>query len=725
MGQGAQPVPPTKAPNLGDDTPWSRVDWRESVRTGDYGKFHSPARPPSSGDIPHPDELLPQMRSGGGGSRSLTITDEETGQRRKVSRPSWAEMVAGAKEPEHDPYGLLPPDETFRDHVENFKERIRRERDQKSPDNPLDFHSQAQNLREHIQSGGGNAGIGRIWYPGAHDRAKAIAEKTHGDIERVVGTDSALSPLKDWNINTEQSAHYNVQYPFSGTGEPGDPDFRVPAPNSQNDKARRILDLADGATRDDIANVLGGPKTKSFQNNIADDSRLREPRTYAQAHRDFMDQHGDKIAEEDSPYWHGGDPAMARKAVPDDWGFYQHKTNPHTGEPDFRYIPQDVTADTHHVRAHTYHPDADISEVGYGTPDWFSEKMTVGGQHYYPGYELSSRIAQTSVAELNAEEADVHRHTVPNQGQASGWGQWKGSQADAGTAAKIPEPGETPKGYDEHKKNWGLTTLNKGVDPQTGKPIPDPSPAPQYQYDRDPGWFQDPRRPQPGPAYENDWQFKPGDSSDSPGYWIPPERATRTVRNDPMSRGKPNPRGQSEITHETYDPRATPNWGRRPKNDDDFKYRDYNEYLKNFWGEPSEQQGRWASVTKRELQASRDVLALVDRILAAPLQQRPSRPDDHRGPSSEYWERPTGLGEDFDPFGDLDPDYKYASGYYDPEREKQENMEHKDWLRKNREFLDSDDFAISDRVPIKSENFGRSLRDRLVRASRRPDPGKR
>ena len=615
-GQGRQPTPKPAPSNIGDDTPWARHDWRQAVADGSYGKFHSDARPAASGDVPHPSELLPQMRGQGAGPRYLTIEDEATGDKRKVARPGWADMVSGARDPEYDPYGLLPEGETFRQHVENFKERIRRGRDQKSPDNPTDFHSQVQNLRDHIQRGGGNENGGRVWYPSAHDRSKWISDATHGDQDRTIGTDAGLSPLKDWDLNTEQSAHFNLQYPFDRTpGKDGDSGFRVPAPNSQNDKARRILDLPDGATRDDIADVLGGPKTQSFQNNIGDKTPLREPRTFAKAHQDFMDQHGGKISEEDSPYYHGGDPARARQIVPDDHGFYQHKINPYTGQPDSRYAPQDITADTHHVRAHTYAPDADLSKVGYGTPDWFSEKMTIGGKDYYPGYELSSRIGQVANAELNAEEADAHRHTIPDQGQATGWKQWKGALDAAGSAARQPAPGETPKAYDEHKKNWGLTTLNKGTDPRTKKPIPDPDPAPQYQYDRDPDWFHDPRRPQPGPVYDHgqDWEFKPGDSDLNPGHWIAPERATRTLENDPQRRGKPYEPSRSEITHETFDPRASPNWGRRPKDDEEWKYRDYNQYLTDLWGDPGER-GRWASVAGQEIQAARSLLSQVDKL---------------------------------------------------------------------------------------------------------------
>lgn len=73
--------------------------------------------------------------------------------------------------------------------------------------------------------------------------------------------------------------------------------------------------------------------------------------------------------------------------------------------------------------------------------------------------------------------------------------------------------------------------------------------------------------------------------------------------------------------------------------------------------------------TQRHLEASRDVLAWVDSVLAAALQQRPSRPDDQPGRSSDYWERPHGVPEDFDVFDNLDPDRsKYASGN-NPRRE--------------------------------------------------------
>lgn len=60
-----------------------------------------------------------------------------------------------------------------------------------------------------------------------------------------------------------------------------------------------------------------------------------------------------------------------------------------------------------------------------------------------------------------------------------------------------------------------------------------------------------------------------------------------------------------------------------------------------------------------------------------------------------------------------------ASGYYDPERERQEYMEHQKWLEENAEGLNSEDFSMTGHFPINPENFGRSVRDRLTRSSRR------
>ncbi|UEM46156.1 hypothetical protein SEA_PINKCREEK_96 [Mycobacterium phage Pinkcreek] len=582
VGQGNPAQLPPPDDNMGDpDAPWARHDWREAVANGTYGHFHSPARPPSSGDTPHPAELLKQMRPHlARAPRTITVDHDTKVDKKgnpvkvKVPRPSWAEMIANAKEPDVDPAGLLPPNETFRQHVEHMKERIRRGRGYGSPGGPVQLpppgshgdayahlgpnmnpEDQLAHLHDRVQNGHpGQENGGNYWYSGAHDRSKDIAEKTHGDQERVVGTDSALSPLKDWDVNTEQSAHFNTHYPFDRHPDrEGPQDWRVPAPNTQNDKSRRILDAPAGVTRDDIAEILQGPKTKSFMNNILDPTSLREPRTAGQAHADFMAQHGDKLGEEHSPYA-GMDP---KQTIANDTGFYKHKINPHTGQPDFRYGDQDTTADTHHVRAHSIHPDADLSNVSYGTPDWFSDKMTVGGKTYNLGYELSQRINQTANAELNAEELDAHRHTLPKQNQATGWVQWKGTLDDAGKGAGMVEPGQPVKSFDPGKKNWGLGPLNKGTD-ENGKPKLDPNPAPRHQYDQGDWWF-DPRRPAPGPAFDGDWQFKPGDSPDQHGTWIPPERATTTYTNEPR-RGDPQ-----SITHENYDPRLAPNWMRRDK----------------------------------------------------------------------------------------------------------------------------------------------------------------
>ena len=637
-GQGNPAVLPKPKSNIGDpDAPWAQHDWRQAVADGTYGHFNSPARPPSSGDTPHPKDLLAGMKPYlTNRSRTLTIEDEDDPKKKKkVSRPSWREMIENAKEPDLDPAGLLPPNETVRQHVEHMKERIRRGRGYGSPGDPvlpppgtdgseyanstnLNVDHHAKHLQDRVKNGPHEDNGGKFWYDSAHERDDNLARETHGDRERVTGTDSALSPLKDWNVNTEQSAHFNTHYPYgpgAGVGPVDDPigespeGWRVPAPNAQNSKSRRILDAPEGTTRSDIAEILQGPKTESFLDNIGDDVRTREPRNMGQAHKDFMAQHGDNVSEEASPYFHGGDPELAKAKVPDDEGHYPHKINPHTGQPDFRYGDQGTTGDTHHVRAHSVHPDADLSDMSYGTPDWFSDKMVVNGQTHHVGYELSQRINQMANAELNFEELDAHRHTLPKQGQATGWKQWKGGLDDAGKGAGTAEPGTAPKGYDETKKNFGLGELNKGTDPKTKKPIKDPNPAPKHEYDI--GDWNDPRRPPPGKAFKGDWRFEEApEGSGQKGKWIPPERATTTYTNDPK-RGDPQ-----SITHNDYSLRSAPNYQRRPKDDAEWRDRDYNQYLTDIWGDPGDR-GRWASVNEadRALEAAREVIAYSKKFL--------------------------------------------------------------------------------------------------------------
>lgn len=86
---------------------------------------------------------------------------------------------------------------------------------------------------------------------------------------------------------------------------------------------------------------------------------------------------------------------------------------------------------------------------------------------------------------------------------------------------------------------------------------------------------------------------------------------------------------------------------------------------------------------EKEIQESRDVLSQADRVLEA---------------ASSH--------------------FLTASGYYDPDRERQEYMEHQKWLEENAEGLKSEDFSMTGNFPINPENFGRSVRDRLTRSSR-------
>lgn len=440
LGLGTKPVLPPKRDNVGEDTPWSRVDWRNA---DDYGAFHSTSRPPMSSDIPHPSELLDPKRHAD-----------------RIAR------AAASEDPINDPYGQLNGTPwTFEDLVQNH-------------------------ISHHDHMTPQQAFQGKVWYPAAHDSTKDVAQKTIGDHERTVAADSALSPVKDWDLNNEQMIHTllnhqgqegyrteNPKKPF----QPGDPEldpnnrFRVKAPDSQNQKARDLMrdldkpkDQREFQTRQDYIDKLSGPKTSSFFNNILDDTPLREPRP------------GEK----------------------DDEGYYQHQINPNTGEPDWRYGDQDVTADTHHARVQTIPHGADLSDVGYDVPPHFSDKFTIGGKDYHPGYDLHARASAEAARRINAREQDPLRHLKPKQTQAGPWVKFKDDVVRAGVSPNTPEPGTAPKTFDPEKPS-----ALKG-------PYPGEQDQPRYQ--RDLGdWWTHPDRPQWGKATDGDWEYQNG-------TWKPP-----------------------------------------------------------------------------------------------------------------------------------------------------------------------------------------------------------
>lgn len=135
----------------------------------------------------------------------------------------------------------------------------------------------------------------------------------------------------------------------------------------------------------------------------------------------------------------------------------------------------------------------------------------------------------------------------------------------------------------------------------------------------------------------------------------PIPRIRRDIRND-----KGDPYWIDQRRPELGDMRRLPGWGHKPSH--------MSALDEKFW---------------REITASRDVLSRADRVL--------EEASNH---------------------------FLTASGYYDPDRERQEYMEHQKWLEENAEGLKSEDFSMTGNFPINPENFGRSVRDRLTRSSR-------
>ncbi|QDF18819.1 hypothetical protein SEA_SCENTAE_100 [Gordonia phage SCentae] len=424
---GPSPVIPSADKNIGENTPWSQTDWRTA---DDYGAFHSSSRPPMSSDIPHPSEIFDPNK--------------------KAHQPKLQRAMA-SEDPKNDPYGLLNGTPWgFEDLVNNHVS-----------------HQLNANPDQNFQ--------GKTWYAAAHDATKDVAQKTIGDHERAVAVTSALSPVKDWDLNNEQAVHYLLNYEgqegykaptpnmkgFSRDAPERDPEnrFRVKAPNDQNQKAHDLMNAPAGSlSRDDYLKMLAGPKTSSFFNNILDDTPLREP----------------------------------RQGVDNDEGYYQHQINPNTGEPDWRYGDQDVTVDTHHARVQTNPHGGDLSELSYQTPPHFQEKFTVGGQAYHPGYDLHARASAEATRRINAMSDDPAQTLKPKQAQAGPWVKFKQDVINAGVSPNMPEPGTAPKSFNPAKPNK-----------LTG-PYPGEQDQPRYQKDRGDFWVH-PGRPDVDPRTMPNW----------------------------------------------------------------------------------------------------------------------------------------------------------------------------------------------------------------------------
>jgi len=283
---------------------------------------------------------------------------------------------------------------------------------------------------------------------------------------------SAFSPKTAWDENVEKGHHFLTHYN-------GDPNFDMPGMGEHVDKAKAIYHAGEpGAEYADPKDVIKGPKTSAFRNNIHDDTPMREPR----------------------PGEH------------DDVGYYHHPVNPTTGEPDWRLSPdQDSTIDTHHVRmANTPH-GADLSGLKYETPKHFGQSVMADGQELDPSYDLYSRAAWEATRRQNAGQGDPHRHLLPKQMQAGPWGKFKTDVDSAGKGANFTEPGKAPKSWDPNKKNFTPEDWGKK------HPFTSPKPAiPRYQQDH--GDWEDPRRPKEDLRTSPNWHRHRKSSTASP-WW--------------------------------------------------------------------------------------------------------------------------------------------------------------------------------------------------------------
>jgi len=92
------------------------------------------------------------------------------------------------------------------------------------------------------------------WYKRAHEWCKALAKESNLSLAAVVGILSAVSPLKQWELNKRIAVNY-ISNGTSGHTK------------NQMDKARKILALKS-PTDEQVTNILRGPKTTNFYLNI-------------------------------------------------------------------------------------------------------------------------------------------------------------------------------------------------------------------------------------------------------------------------------------------------------------------------------------------------------------------------------------------------------------------------------------------------------------------------
>lgn len=436
---------------------WMSRDWR----TGDGGAFNSDIRPEiPEVDVPHPSDWM--------------------------KPEAWEKLKATLKDPEHDPYGVLPDDISFEDLVQGELSHL-------------------MNMNED------DAFEGRWWYPNSHEISKNVSDKTGIDHDRTVAEWSTFSPKNVWDNNIENGMQFSLNYP----GRPGKPYERSmelygdPAlPIKRDKKGNPVLDKEGNpipvfgmpamnvdeamairhAPGKSFMKFLTGPKRSSFFRNIMDASKMRNPRE-------------------------GHNPV-------EDGGYYEMPINPFTGEPDWRmHAQQSATMDTQHVRMSlnpdgTY-SDQDLADLEYKTPKYFSKKRMINGKQYEVGYELQHRAHWEATRRLNAMQQDVHKHLIPMQTQAGPWIKFRKAidRAVENVVGTVPrEPGDLAQGVEPGKRP-----------PPRGQSLGIGEEGPLTEYDVT-GYLppqQDSKKKYKNERYQRDY----GDSGD-PDYSQPPDPGT-------------------------------------------------------------------------------------------------------------------------------------------------------------------------------------------------------
>ena len=92
------------------------------------------------------------------------------------------------------------------------------------------------------------------WYKEVHEWCKAQAKESNLSLAAVIGIVSAVSPLKQWDLNKRIASGFITK----GTGG---------HTKNQMGKAREILAL-NSPTDEQVTNILRGPKTTNFYLDI-------------------------------------------------------------------------------------------------------------------------------------------------------------------------------------------------------------------------------------------------------------------------------------------------------------------------------------------------------------------------------------------------------------------------------------------------------------------------